>query len=117
MQFVMKRMYFNYSDDDFQVDFCFQTSRSKFNEQALDIFGDPPSATGLVSHKNNNKHPKSPQARTRSFETVAGNGVDMITYAFGITLPLGLAILVSSFLIFPLRYIFNVHIIIDQDYT
>merc|ERR1719192_2468977 len=43
-----------------------------------------------------------PEARTRSFETVAGNGVDMITYAFGITLPLGLAILVSSFLIFPL---------------
>ena len=36
---------------------------------------------------------------------MAGNGVDMITYAFGITLPLGLAILVSSFLIFPLRYI------------
>ena len=38
----------------------------------------------------------------------------MITYAFGITLPLGLAILVSSFLIFPLRYIY---IIIDHDYN
>ena len=44
---------------------------------------------------------------------MAGNGVDMITYAFGITLPLGLVILVSSFLIFPLRYL--IMIICDKE--
>ena len=43
-----------------------------------------------------------PQPKTSQFETVASNGVDMLTYAFGITLPMGLAILISSFLIFPL---------------
>ena len=37
----------------------------------------------------------------------------MITYAFGITLPLGLVILVSSFLIFPLRYL--IMIICDKE--
>ena len=63
----------------------------------------------LICHNNENDntdhHHHWLQARTRSFETVAGNGVDMINYAFGITLPLGLAILVSSFPIFPLRYL------------
>lgn len=57
---------------------------------------------------SNSKHSISlathpiPRPRTSQFEAVANDGIDMLTYAFGITLPMGLAILVSSFLIFPL---------------
>jgi ATP-binding cassette subfamily A (ABC1) protein 3 len=43
-----------------------------------------------------------PQSKSSQFERVASDGVDRLTYAFGISLPLGLAILISSFLIFPL---------------
>ena len=37
------------------------------------------------------------------FESIAQGGASMLTYGYGIPLPLGLAILVSSFLIFPLN--------------
>ena len=39
----------------------------------------------------------------RQFENVAQGGASVLTYGYGIPLPLGLAILVSSFLIFPLN--------------
>ena len=37
------------------------------------------------------------------FESLAQGGASLLTYGYGIPLPLGLAILVSSFLIFPLN--------------
>jgi len=43
-----------------------------------------------------------PEPRTQQFDIIAQGGVSFITYGYGISFPLGLAILVSSFLIFPL---------------
>ena len=43
-----------------------------------------------------------PQPKTSQFESVATGGSSFLTFGYGIPIPLGLAILVSSFLIFPL---------------
>jgi len=52
-------------------------------------------------HISVSTHPV-PEPRTSQFENIAQGGASLLTYGFGITFPLGLAILVSSFLIFPL---------------
>ena len=84
---------------------CRHLEGGKRNKHSISLATHPLPQVGLPSiDMNLHLQRNHDQARTRSFETVAGNGVDMLTYAFGITLPLGLAILVSSFLIFPLRY-------------
>eukprot|EP00092_Neocalanus_flemingeri_P060351 GFUD01072319.1.p1 GENE.GFUD01072319.1~~GFUD01072319.1.p1 ORF type:complete len:1563 (-),score=388.51 GFUD01072319.1:54-4385(-) len=43
-----------------------------------------------------------PEPRTRQFDSIAQGGASLLTYGFGISFPIGLAILISSFLIFPL---------------